>query len=87
RGLSAADRTVCDPKEMVDIEDYWRVHNGGGSYGILEGRRTPFGTFWAEEVRLDERVQSEELPQQHRGAQWHWLSAIEKFVNRLLGLK
>jgi hypothetical protein len=83
RGLSAADRTVCDPKERVDIEDYWRVHNGGGSYGILEGRRTPFGTFWADEVRLDERVRSEELPQQHRG---RWLRALEKFVNRLLGL-
>jgi hypothetical protein len=85
RGLSTADRTVCEPRERVDIEDFWRVHNGGGSYGVLEGRRTPSGTLWADEVRLDERLQPEELPRD-QGPQGNWISAIERFLNRLLGL-
>jgi hypothetical protein len=84
RGLSSADRRVCHPKETVDIEDFWRVHNSGGSYGVLEGRRAPSGTFWADEVRLDERLQSEESLQ--RGVNWKWLNAIESFGKRLLGV-
>ncbi|HEY5770311.1 MAG TPA: hypothetical protein VIS71_10745 [Terrimicrobium sp.] len=83
RGLSPADRRVCHPKERVDIEDFWRVHNSGGSYGVLGGRRVPSGTLWADEVRLDERLQSEESPQQ--GVNCKWLDAIESFVKRLLG--
>jgi len=84
RGLSSADRRVCHPKERVDIEDFWRVHNSGGSYGVLGGRRTPSGTLWADEVRLDERFQSEKLPQ--HGVNWKWLNAIKSFVKRLLGV-
>ena len=87
RGLSAADRTVCDPKGNVDIEDFWRVHNGGSSYGVLEGRRTPFGTFWADEVRLDERVQSEELPQQRRSAQGQLAQYHREVRESIAGLK
>jgi len=53
RGLSSAERRVGDPKHSVDIEDFWRVHNSGSSYGVLVGHRTPSGTFWADEIRLD----------------------------------
>ena len=83
RGLSSADRRVCHPKESVDIEDFWRVHNSGGAYGVLGGVRAPSGTLWADEVRLDERLQSEESPKQ--GVNWKWLDAIESLVKRLLG--
>jgi hypothetical protein len=62
RGLSAADRRVCHPKERVDIEDFWRVHNSGGSYGVFGGRRAPSGTLWADEVRLDERLHPTNRP-------------------------
>ena len=84
RGLSAADRRVCHQKRASDIEDFWRVHNSGGSYGVLGGRRAPSGTLWADEVRLDERLQSDESPQQ--GLNWKWLDAIKSFVRRLLGV-
>jgi hypothetical protein len=53
RGLYSPPRRVGYPQHSVDIEDFWRAHNSDRSYGILAGRRTPFGTLWADEIRLD----------------------------------
>jgi hypothetical protein len=53
RGLPSAEHRVGDPKHSVDIEDFWRVYNRGSSYGVLVGHRTPSGTLWADEIRLD----------------------------------
>jgi hypothetical protein len=54
RGLHSAKRRVGDPTHSVDMEDFWKVHNSGRSYGILG--RTPSATLWADEVRLDARL-------------------------------
>jgi hypothetical protein len=56
RGLSSPAGRITDPRHSVDIEDFWRVHNSGRSYGVLGGRRTPSGTLWADEIRLDTRI-------------------------------
>jgi hypothetical protein len=56
KGLHSAKRRVGDPTHSVDMEDFWKVYNRGRSYGILEGHRTPSGTLWADEVRLDKRL-------------------------------
>lgn len=86
KGLSAADRRVCHPKEGVDIEDFWRVHNIGGSYGVLEGRRPPSGTLWADEVRLDARLDFVESPAQGPGISGTRFDAIKRLVKRALGI-
>jgi hypothetical protein len=80
------DRRVYHPKETVDIEDFWRVHNGGGSYGVLAGRRTPSGTLWADQVRLDACLELREPPEQDQSVDWTWPDAIKRFVKRWLGM-
>jgi hypothetical protein len=86
KGVSSADRRVCHPKETVDIEDFWRVHNGGGSYGVLAGRRTPSGTLWADQVRLDACLELGEPPEQDQSVDWTCPDAIKRFVKRWLGM-
>jgi hypothetical protein len=54
RGLCSAARRISDARHSIDIEDFWRVHNIGRSYGVLGGYRTPPGTLWADAIRLDE---------------------------------
>ena len=55
-GLYSPAGRITDPKYSVDIQDFWQVHNSGGSYGFLSGRRTPSGTLWADAIRLDAYV-------------------------------
>jgi hypothetical protein len=58
RGLDVPPRRIGDPTHSIDILDFWRTNNRGKSYGMLAGYRTPRGTLWADELRLDERILS-----------------------------
>ena len=52
RGLCSSARRIGDARHSIDIEDFWRVHNIGRSYGFFGGYRTPPGTLWADAIRL-----------------------------------
>ena len=58
RGLDPAARRIGDPKYSCEMQDFWRIHNVGRSFGFLVGHRTPRGTLWADELRLDECISS-----------------------------
>ena len=51
-------RRIGDPKYSCEMQDFWRIHNVGRSFGFLVGHRTPRGTLWADELRLDECISS-----------------------------
>ena len=58
KGLDVSPRRIGDPTHSIDILDFWRTNNRGKSYGMLAGYRTPRGTLWADELRLDECIVS-----------------------------
>ena len=58
KGLDVPPRRIGDPTHSIDILDFWRTNNRGKSYGLFAGYRTPRGTLWADELRLDERIVS-----------------------------
>ena len=45
----------------IDMLDFWQTNNRGKSYGLFAGYRTPPGTLWADELRLDECIVSYDL--------------------------
>jgi hypothetical protein len=60
RGLYSPAGRIGDPKYSSEIEDFWRNNKSGRSYSALVGRRTPPGTLWADEIRLDEYIVREQ---------------------------
>jgi hypothetical protein len=58
RGLDVPPRRIGDPTHSIDMLDFWQTNNRGKSYGMLAGYRTPRGTLWADELRLDECIVS-----------------------------
>ena len=56
RGVCRAPARIGDPTHSIDILDFWQTNRRGKSYGIFAGHRTPPGTLWAEELRLDECI-------------------------------
>jgi hypothetical protein len=61
KGLHLAPRRTGDPTHSIDILDFWRTNNRGESYGLFAGHRTPRGTLWADELRLDECIVSHDV--------------------------
>ena len=61
RGLDVPPRRIGDPTHSIDMLDFWQTKNRGKSYGMLAGYRTPRGTLWADELRLDECIVSHDL--------------------------
>ena len=59
RGLESPPRRIGDPTHSIDMLDFWQTNNRGQSYGIFAGYRTPAGTLWADELRLDEYISSQ----------------------------
>jgi hypothetical protein len=56
RGLDVPPRRIGDPTHSIDMLDFWQTNHRGKSYGMLAGYRTPRGTLWADELRLDECI-------------------------------
>ena len=61
RGLDIPPRRIGDPTHSIDMLDFWQTNNRGKSYGLFAGYRTPPGTLWADELRLDECIVSYDL--------------------------
>jgi hypothetical protein len=71
KGLDVAPRRIGDPTHSVDISDFWQTNRRGRSFGILAGHRTPRGTLWADELRLDECIVSHDLVPLPREPMFH----------------
>jgi hypothetical protein len=71
KGLDVAPRRIGDPTHSIDISDFWQTNRRGESYGIFAGHRTPRGTLWADELRLDECIVSRDIVPLTREPMFH----------------